>query len=999
MLVSFIAPEVVMVRAPLAPLNHPLPADGHIVEAARNDALLTEAVTLASPDLAAALARLTEDAQHDADGRVAVGLAGYAARIASRATPFGLFAGVGTATIGPPQGRLGRAHRTRTVPDRAWLAALVASLSQAAPVIADLRVSAHPLVRERGDRLLVDHCDHTTDPRGQGELREVSVRRTPMVNMIMANAGAGTTLTTLISGVRPNDRDRLTKVFTALVSAGFLLTELDQLGDEPDPLEQIQRVLRRTEPAAAEQVTAVRAAASTYDLKPAGAGLEALTTLRNRMRAIVDCAHQVCVDTALDAQVTIPTQVVAEAAKIAGAMWRLTGDQTPTHLAGYRDRFVDRYGLDRAVSVLDLLDDHIGLGYPDGYLSDEERAGLPEPGWEAKLMSLWANAVTEGAGEVVLDEATVDALADGRNPASGPPASCDMLVQLAAANVQALAAGQFTLVRPGFSNAAAAATFSRFVDILGPDEGRRLQRMAAGDRPVVPDAEFVELRFRPLHSRSRNVMRAPGWLPRRLCVDVLPSSATDLSVRDVAISCDGTRLYPHTRDGHLLVPISHSVLHPRFAPGVARFLLELGSWLCPRPRAWSWGRLAASAPFLPRLRYRRSILAPASWLLPTAVTEHASNAQRWRAALRQWRTTATAPRMVVAGAGDLRIRLDLDRASDVELLRREHRLHQVRRVEEHAPAADGWLDGPNGAHLAELVIPLVPKRSTASPSGRRVIAKPVRDTPDGVHLPGEDRWLYATLAIPQRSQNLVLATVHRDLALGPGSWFFVRYRDAAGRPTLRLRFRVVSRAGKLDLFERLAATVATLRADRLCDLLSFDTYDPEQERYGGPAALPAAERLFCADTDAVIGTLAADGLDVMVAAALGAVDLIDALSGTASTTSEVLLRTVRGHAGPQRAEVRRSVVDDCHRDDTLGLVARAWTQRAAAAARYGEMIDKLSPQHHLHVVRSVLHMHVNRLLGTDRELEAAALRLARDAIAYRTAMARAAPSPQPAATR
>jgi thiopeptide-type bacteriocin biosynthesis protein len=978
--------EVALLRTPLAAIghsafSHPI-SERLALQRALQDPLLMEAVGLASPDLAAGIERLARfDNQRPISG-VLVGLAGYAARMCGRATPFGLFAGVTTVSVGASAARLGTAHTHRTGPDRAWLAALLADLHKDPTVLAALWVVAHPSIKVRGTRVLVDGCEHAAgDPRRNGELGEVSLRRTALVEMVLATAASPIRVEDLWSSAAPYERGQVLRVVAALVRTRFLRTELDQAAEGPQPMASLEAVLRRIPGTGhADQVAAVRAAMTEYDTQPPGSGLEALNQLRERMRQVADSAYQVCVDTRLDAVVTVPQRVLDEAATTAAALWRLTPDQPPRHLTEYRDRFVARYGLDRAVSLLDLLDDHIGLGLPDCYLHSASPSPEVAPDWASRLLKLWADATAAGAEEIVLDDAAIRELTPGFTDGE-QPGSCDMFVRVAARDLASLARGDFQLARPGFSNAPAAATAARFVDLF-PDRGAGFaHQVVAADQPPLAGAVYAELHFQPLHARSGNVAHPPGWLTRRVYVDLPPRAAHDLTVRDLAVSCDGQRLHLHTEDGQMVVPVSHSVLHPRFAPPVARFLLEVGSWHCRRPQGWNWGPLAQHAPFLPRVRYRRSILSCASWLIPHHVTAAASSADRWRQEIDRWRAHASVPSAVVAGSGDMRVPLDLTNAVDVALLRREQRTRDVIRVFEQDAVTDGWLRGSDGVHLAELVIPLLPTPRTRH-TQQAVIARPVRHFPDRVFPPGGDRWLYAVLAVPARSQNTVLQSITDGIPARAGSWFFVRYRDDTGRPCLRLRFRVADRDDRTALLDHLAAATTELRRQRLCDLLRLDTYDPELERYGGPHALNAAEHLFCADTAAVIKTLAVDA-DPVTAAGLAAVELIDALTAGHQPTAPIL-GTVRGHPSPQRAVVRRLTQAGIILPALQGLEAE-WSGRREAARAYGLAIAHLSKDCRPHAVRSVLHMHCNRLLGSTPQAEAEALLLARDAIAYRHA--------------
>src|SRR4029079_14096276 len=81
-------------------------------------------------------------------------------------------------------------------------------------------------------------------------------------------------------------------------------------------------------------------------------------------------------------------------------------------------------------------------------------------------------------------------------------------------------------------------------------------------------------------------------------------------------------------------------------------------------------------------------------------------------------------------------------------------------------------------------------------------------------------------------------------------WFFLRYSDPD--PHLRLRFGGVPARLVTELFPKLCEWTRELVAAGSCLRVGFDTYEREIERYGGLAAMQAAEAVFAADSAAVV---------------------------------------------------------------------------------------------------------------------------------------------------
>src|SRR5262249_42429974 len=84
-------------------------------------------------------------------------------------------------------------------------------------------------------------------------------------------------------------------------------------------------------------------------------------------------------------------------------------------------------------------------------------------------------------------------------------------------------------------------------------------------------------------------------------------------------------------------------------------------------------------------------------------------------------------------------------------------------------------------------------------------------------------------------------------------WFFVRYADPDTH--LRVRFHGDPERLRSRVQPALERAVAPLLDDGRLWRVQLDTYEREVERYGGPEGVAIAERIFQADSEAVLGLL------------------------------------------------------------------------------------------------------------------------------------------------
>jgi hypothetical protein len=160
-----------------------------------------------------------------------------------------------------------------------------------------------------------------------------------------------------------------------------------------------------------------------------------------------------------------------------------------------------------------------------------------------------------------------------------------------------------------------------------------------------------------------------------------------------------------------------------------------------------WGPAAKGLPFLPALRYGRTLLSPARWRLSAAeLPDRNATWEQWDQALTDWRQATTCPTAVLLGIGDQTLALDLGEAAHRALLR-DHLTRQPTAVLRTAPGADAWI----GGYPHEIVIPLY--ATGPRPAAPRLSSPPVDVRTHG-RLPGSDRYYLKIYARPDEQTSI-----------------------------------------------------------------------------------------------------------------------------------------------------------------------------------------------------------------------------------------------------
>ncbi|WP_016906182.1 lantibiotic dehydratase [Streptomyces xiaopingdaonensis] len=1043
----FRAADLFLCRSPLNPRAPGLPT-GHageprqreacaaVLASAGEDAELHEALLLASPSLASLVDRVRE---HGAEGitdarlrRASLAVLRYDVRRRTRPTPFGLFAGVAVGTFdSTAKAERGPAHRTRTHVDMQWLTRVGNRLEADAAVLSSLNVQAHQGLRVRGDRLVLAYpSTRGLPPRGDGPDRStVSVRRTPLVAEAVAKARCPVPYGKLVgdlSAAFPEVAvERVRTLLAALVREELLITEVRPPLDGGDPLRHVLDVLDRAacgDGTSGETEELRRAlhrldnARHAYDALPVGAGAGRLRHLLDTARAAEPDDTPLHIDTRLDTELRLPHVVRSEVERAAEVMWRLSRPKLGLFaLREYHRRFLDVYGADRLVPVLELLDEATGLGAPAGYGWPNSEAPEVPPedarsvGRDRAMARLVARAQRAGRREVVLSDAELAEFVRGSADPADLPASCEVTVQVTAPGADALGEGEFRVfLSPSPGSHRAGSTFARFADL--DTEWRARFSALHRDVPAhVAGAGPVDLAFRPRGGRAANLAHTVPGTGRRISVGVPDAvGVEELPIEEVGIGATLERMTAvHLPTGRELVPVlGNMVSAPAQAPNAVRLLWEIGLEGQRLWEPWNWGPLA-DAPFVPRVRHGRFVLASAVWRLDELRAAAEESGAGWEATLARWREWWQVPRLVLAVAADQRLTLDLDDAWHRELLRDQLCRNPELIAQEVPGEHEGWLESPFAGHATELVVPLTRRPDVPPRRGYAGRHQPERT----VHGLGGN-WIYLKLHGPARCQDALLrdhlpALVNLAGEKGADGWFFLRYTDPSGH---HLRVRLHAEAAD-RLWGRVAPAVGALLGEwQRAGLVRSHTlaqYDPETERYGGPTAQHLAEQVFRYDSEAALELLRLakepeNDHDVESLAAVSVASLAHAfgppgpedplLAGDFGDDSAAAWLSMTGSRRDLPQEYRagagrwRRLVDPyagfpaLTGDGTGQRIREALLPRDEAVRRLAARVREASSTPRGRVVGSLLHMACNRLFGGDSAQEAKVLGIARGAV-------------------
>ncbi|MED1783827.1 lantibiotic dehydratase [Brevibacillus fortis] len=1013
-----------MLRVPLYPieifyeLNKTNDYLAAIKEYAR-DEKVREAILISSPSLYEALPNLEGEPTSRKTKQALSSFVRFLLRMSTRSTPYGLFAGVAMGSFTDKTNvslKDSHFHQKRTRPDMEWLLAIIQRVEQRLDVVKQLKVQRNHASVQLGGRMeLTFATEYGQMKRLDGKQKErISIRATEVVHAVFDLAKQPIRFEQLIARLMEKypeaGEQKVTGLLWQLFSQEFLISELRPPLTVATPFDYVMERLALLDGVQDiySELTAIQAKMNQYDRHPIGTGIQDFQELIAQMKDLEASMMPVQVDLHIgNHNASLHKGIGEEVAKAVECLWRMSLPQRgASHLRSYHRDFLEKYGTSREVPVLELLSDEVGLGAPAGYMFPQSSRREPvsplkySDKREARLMRKVVHAIATKTREIEITNDLLDQLDTELVDTKYAPDSLEMYVEVIAPSQEAIDQGDYLLeVAPMPGSAKVGQSFGRFLDILGPEAIEKHEQIHNQVQGQHEDVIFVDANYLSPVGRHANIVLHPSLSRYELAIGTNCSEKAQhiLQLEDIVVGATIEHFYLKSRThGKKLVISSDNMLNFKNAPNIYRFLREVSM---ENERLWnpfSWGNMDAS-PYLPRVRYGKTILSPAIWkLIPDSLGLKGDPKEDkiWNEAFTKWRMEWDLPRYVYMAFGDNRILLDLDNPYHVEELRTElFKSNNIQLREKIGGTEEYWVTGPDGHFSMECVVPLLRRppieKKINIPSYRN---ENVLSKEQYLKFPGSD-WLFLKLyGGHQRQDEFIVDQIHAfaDSMVKKGvadEWFFMRYVD----PDHHIRLRFHGKPEKLmqEIFAELYPWIQECQREGFIQRMVIDTYDREVERYGGPSIMADAERVFAKDSQTTANLLRLLRLHqtYLPDYVLATISIIDMMTRFGLRFEQQLAwMEMRVKKDAQREEFRKwrkpllTLADP--RNDWQGLrshpsgeaIREAMALRADVLEDFGRLVVECEQNHSLWsspsmVMGSLIHLHCNRLFGVRREME------------------------------
>ena len=840
------------------------------------------ALRVSSPSLAEQLERLVEKPidGHDAKTRRAArSLRKYLIRMTRRSTPFGLMSGVALGRFGDLSSlepRPAVAHSVEVFPDYAWLMSVVAGIAEE-DADGILPTALNPYIHRLGERLDIAHANAF----GLAESVHIDLRATSATDTVIELAEKGASRSEMIELLlaRHDDVDRVTvSNFVDDLARNGVISEKLQAGLAPGrEFSAILGALKKSpsfdgKRQALEDLDHLCRSVTTID--DLNSKWEQIREAQDRIPGHGESTNRLSINSTLSLQgTTLHKNVARRVEELANLLsgTNFFPHRTP-YLVEYEHHFLERYGVEGEVPILELLSAGRGLEAPDTYRLPARTyplASSPRENGEqrtAALVDAYIEALQSGSPLELSDKLLAAYASSDFRP---PNPSLEYFVRVIAPARECIDRDDFDLFVIPDGLAQGGRSIGRFTGLLG-SSAQSLVRSIFDHEEAQSGTEalLVQLRYMPDKARMANVARTADLGATVLALGTAEESAIRLD--DVLVGNDGSRFYLRdASSGRRLRIVENHMLSPLNAPNVVRLMLDVSNDWYRSFNMFDWGLLRDAA-FLPRVSRGRTILSPAQWNVKPETLDALQGSPHSRRA-DQLRTALNLPDDVLFVLGDNRLPLDLRTEIDSEILDEEivraqksgdglHLEEIVGSQHDEAarplpsgvsePRSSSWLtDAAENGYEHELVVPVVwtglEANVPTSPTAAHRRTTTARNSYEW-----DARWV--CLDVYGGLQNLD-AVVGLDLADLRGAtnplaatWFFIRYSIPAHR--LRIRLRANSEAEVEAVRLALTDWASRLLERSLIYDYALVSFVPEINRFGGDVAYDKALSVFAASS-------------------------------------------------------------------------------------------------------------------------------------------------------
>lgn len=935
----------------------------------RKDSVFLEQLQVASPSVYQSLLKynqnkLTKDKQIR---QLFISTYKYYKRSMNRATPFGLFSETSIGEFASQSNlSLENVSYKSIRPDSDWYIKFIDMLEIENYAILSFKINRAVYVN--GNRAVQLYSLNKN-------AEEVSIKKTKAYELIVSLCSDNfisfeNLLATLIQKYGIEKKEIVTNYIVELIKNNYLLSELrfknKKNNDWDFLLTTVSKLGCNELLRALKQIVYL---VSEYEKSDVGEGNEILDKICTQMCDICYSSNYVQVDLFNKSQITLDNQYKNELEECAQFIEKVNMDDKKLYIDYYKDKFLEKYGLNQEVPIIEMMDSNFGIGAPFDYVHPKNEIVETEPKikcysdkLEKNLLDLYVDAVRTDTN-IDLQKLEGHFLIENRKyEVGGMELFFNVTKTLGRDTVQ------FQLSNlVGTSNlGASSGRFSQFSQSFNEYHQRMVNYCNKWNNHQ--DVATCEIEFIPETYRDFNVMRNNTVRNYTLSL-FLNSSKNEIKLEDIYIGIgEGGKFYAREKlTGEIIKFYVTNMYNRMLFSNEVRFLCDISEdYFGNIP----WDLVYAKFNFVPRLCYRNIVISPKTWKIDQNELNKITDKN-----ICLYLKDKNIPHKFNVVNIDNKIKIDLTKHLDILLLTdmfSKARSNNLEFIIIQEIIEDEGVFFKNGKSVtSEIVVPFKKERDFYSSYGNKSNMQRVERL-SREKLPLTD-WIYLKLYIPNNRQDEFIADYLRNIKIlvdkYQGKLFYLRYIEKHSQ--IRLRIKADN---NLEVFQDIQGELIKAITNNVMVNYEISTYDREIERYGGEQTLKKIENIFCLDSYLNMEIINQNKkgnlfLDLKYMSVLIPYFYLEYLLDYASRVEFlefVSPRTDNFNINKERKKYQKAI----ERIDGLHILDGESVENLKNdLIELKEILTEYSKEQRFSIVDSIIHVHNNRLVGIDRERE------------------------------
>ncbi|MEC2017716.1 lantibiotic dehydratase [Bacillus velezensis] len=981
-----------------------------------NNSIIMEAIYVASPSLYQSLQIWNNINDHKRKEQIAISLNNYLIRMTSRTTPFGLFSSVTVGEFGNETSiNINPLNNVikRCKPDMQWVYKLVRELENDNSIFIELNVMCNQLVEKVGNRYILSYNSKGGIYNDNKETDKSSIGSSDPIDMILNLTQNSIEIKKLLNLLKEQYPQVTEKKFLSLlhnlVVQDYLITDLRPSLLSKSPYSYVVNKVKTLKEKnrlqyQLDELISIESEIKNYEKISIGDGLEQIKKIEEKMSKIVNNDIYLQVNMSLNRknEVIINNRVKKDLTDLSEFLILFSCLYSkPMHLENYLNEFLIKYGDYREVELLELLNEDIGLGAPANYNNPKSTREILYSDVNHKLESYLLNkiitSVKENSCEIEITLEELIALNNynkGENKQTEFIESFEVFGSIIAENIHSFNKGEYEIIlnyENPVSNLGGKAS-GRFIDLIkNENKTKEIYRGWRGTDNTV----IAEMSYTPTNGKIANIMNVENLFDFEINLNnYYTKNKKNISISDIVVGVEEDTFYLKSKKLNEKILINvNSLVNLDLTPNVFKFLHEVSLYNKQYVVGFHWGRFSESE-FLPRVKYKRIILSPAIWNFKLSNFNDSKGVDynEWLKTFTEWIKKWSVPKSIYLAEGDGKLLLDLNCTLHLKILyeKSKHKKN-IKLIENELCSLKTGSEDKNKYNI-EFVFPIInncknktktnTKESAFINSNSSIVKK---------HF-GSD-WLYLKLYFNSfRDEELISIQIPnfcnyliKEKLID--KYFYVRFLD--DKPHIRLRIHGTPHIILNKVLLKFKEWQTKLLTEGIINKTEISCYEREVERYGGPDFIDLCETLFYYDSmcvseliDFLNYTNMNDTFEQETIAILSVIFYLEEIGLNFVQQLELFESIVqKDDLHKEFRKKRKNLIFLCNSNDNwLNLrsleegrkLIKILKKREGVISSLNKRLitrKKLIYNSYNDIWLSIIHLHLNRLLGVDREKE------------------------------